>query len=474
MTAVMLILGLEALLAIASFVIAKREIERSAILLIFVTAPLEVYRTPLAGYNISLFRLSLLIGAIVVLVRGRRRIASSIRQPLPWLYLVFVAVMAASLLTASDNSFLGVRLLSQVLIGALTVMVIVGLAVGLTGVDCARSFLVGAILPLLAACSQGILFTFGVRPSNPLLDFLPAASGLEKTRLDNVFIGEQGIRLSGTFGDPNHFGVYLVVVIMLALGLSVRSAVDPASRFDALTFGSLAAAATVTLLATYSRTAMLGLLVASAALAALGMTRRRDLKLRLLNIRAGLAVILIGAILVAPLAPRLAARLDPNQRENAISNNNHAETARIALTDYRRNPIAGIGLSDLGPKLNQGVRTSGAHSAYLTVAAELGSIGLLILLTAAAWTFLSLTRLLRRQASVPSAAVPVALLAAYVGFAVANATYDLWWDDFHWVLLGSIAVASAEPGMKHEFARPAALSTTSRPAEGLARAQPRL
>jgi hypothetical protein len=51
-----------------------------------------------------------------------------------------------------------------------------------------------------------------------------------------------------------------------------------------------------------------------------------------------------------------------------------------------------------------------------------------------------LIRLLRGNArdTNPIAFVAGGFLAAYVAFLLANATYDLWWDDFHWLLLGTI------------------------------------
>ncbi len=34
--------------------------------------------------------------------------------------------------------------------------------------------------------------------------------------------------------------------------------------------------------------------------------------------------------------------------------------------------------------------------------------------------------------------VIAALAAAYAGYLASNVVYDLWWDDFHWVVLGTL------------------------------------
>src|SRR6185312_6918157 len=84
-------------------------------------------------------------------------------------------------------------------------------------------------------------------------------------------------------------------------------------------------------------------------------------------------------------------------------------------------------------------RTSGASSTYLSVAAQVGAFGLLALLAGAAIAMWMLTRAYRSLEGRALRVLPLGLGAAYLGFMAANVTYDVWFDDFHWLVLGVVA-----------------------------------
>jgi O-antigen ligase len=233
------------------------------------------------------------------------------------------------------------------------------------------------------------------------------------------------------------------VVLLLAVGLT---AVRVVSRSDAprlVTPAAVVVAATASLLATYSRSAWLGAfvgllvaipLVVRPAVRAIGSPRR-------LALAAAGAVALLAAITL-PLLPALLARLDSGLAANATSNMSHLETAETAIGAYLSAPVTGVGAGGLGVLLDQCPRTSGAHSSYLTIAAELGTVGLLAAVAIIVGALRAL-QLRRRTSASPAAQVLIgAALAAYVGLLVANVTYDLWWDDFHWLVLGLIVGAA--------------------------------
>lgn len=440
MTPVIILLCIESALAAIAFVASGRRLAPMALWLICASAPLEVYRTPVAGVNLSLFRLSVLVGAATLLWDARGQVTAFARHRLVGGYLALALIMSISILTLSQNRFLSARVLSQVLIGIVVIIVICGLTTRTSLETAVRGVVVGVVVPIAAASVQAGLLLAGVRTSLPLLDQLPVASGLENSRLTYAFAGEQGLRARGTFGDANHFGVYLAVVLGLALALGALHLVRKQGR-PAIAVLSLAVASAGMLVATDSRTAWIaaacgvaGVAWPTAAILRGGWTRRR----RLIALGAALVVSLGVAL---PLASRILARVQPNTGINAVSNQVHVHTMSVALHQFVEHPVFGIGLSDLGGHLGQNMRASNAHSSWLDVAAELGAIGVLALLALVAVVIGPLVGLVRRMLGTRYALIPGGLLGAYAGFATASAFYDLWWDDFHWMLLGVVLAA---------------------------------
>ena len=152
--------------------------------------------------------------------------------------------------------------------------------------------------------------------------------------------------------------------------------------------------------------------------------------------------ICICAVALLPLLPRIGDRLDNARSANRISNESHAQTTRFAYEQFLAHPVAGIGLSDLGPRLAQDQRTSGAHSSYLTVAAELGLPGLVVTLVLLGLVVRAL--LPSARGTQDDQVARFGLFCAYMGFIIANAFYDLLWDDFHWLFVGVALAATIQ------------------------------
>jgi O-antigen ligase len=436
MPPVLVLAAIECVLAAACVVVAGRSARAAALLLLAVTAPLEVYRTPVLGVNLSLFRLSLVVALVVVVVRDRHRILERARDPLVITYALLTATMVLSLVLLSDNLRLAARVTAQTASGVVAILCIAVLMRSTTLARVASFVAIGAVLPILAAVWQGLGPRIGLEGVLPLLAALPAAEGLDVTRTTNSFFGDVP-RLRGTFGDPTHFGVYLAFVSALAVGaaaVALRRRAIPI----ATTYGLLALAAVLAIVGTYSRSAWLAVMAGACVMVVplVGWIRRDDHPRWLLP--ALPAILAVGAVLVlAPLAPAIKSRLDSTQAANVVSNETHERTLTVATREFSHHPVLGIGLSDLGPELNQASRTSGAHSSYLTVAAELGGVGLALLLGGLA---LVIVRLRRALGSIPAdGPFALALLAGYLGFAAASLFYDLWFDDFHWLFVGVIA-----------------------------------
>lgn len=418
------------------------DLRRVALGALFMAAPLEVYRTEAMLGNLSVFRLVLVCAAVIALYERGDELRGLLRQPITLTAAGLLLVMAASLVFMSENRSLGVAVLGQaaiVLVAALTTAL---LAHGTTVPDLLKLVCLGAVVPVLTAAAQGFYAHAGHSFSLPFVAHLPVPAGLEVTRADMLFVGADGVRLKATFGDPNHFAVWLAFVLAASVALAVSWWLD-GQRNLALSAGCWCVGVGIVLLATWSRSGWLTVAVAATCAAILTGVSPPARSLLRRHRRSAVAAALIGAVAIVPLAPKVAQRLDSGRAANRVSNEAHARTTRLAYEEFRAHPQAGIGLSDLGPRLQQQQRTSGAHSSYLTVAAELGVPGVLAVVA----LLLLVTRTFLRAARTATAdrLACSALFCAYAGFLVANGVYDLLWDDGHWLFVG-IALALAVRG----------------------------
>ncbi|MDQ3721269.1 MAG: O-antigen ligase family protein [Actinomycetota bacterium] len=431
----LVLVGIEAVLFLIAWLIARRRLPHTALALIAMTAPLEVYRTPVLDLNLSLFRLAVLIGAGVVLAGPARRcVADLLRDPVVWVYAALLALMVVSLLVFSQNRDLGFRVMSQVAIGIVVVVVVAALVQRIDDPPVAMALLLcGIALPVAAACWQAIAYSAGTDATLPGLGDLPAAAGLEGSREGLSFVGT-AVRLKATFSDPNHFGAFAALMTGPCLGVLAQG-LHRRSRVTVTAAAALAAALGCMVFASSSRSAMLALAVCILGVAVLsGTSLLGGMSSRGRVLSGAVAVVICAGIAIAAL-PLLQQRLDPSAAANVESNRTHQTTLSRAGDNLVAEPLVGIGLADFGPQLGEGPRTSGAHSTYLTVGAELGGAGLILLLLAIAATARLMVAGVRRARG-PLGELSVGLACGYAGFVLAAALYDLWWDDFHWVAVG--------------------------------------
>lgn len=443
MTATLILLGLEGLLVAAAWAAGARTKVSLALTLLCFTAPLEVYRADIGPGNLSLFRLSLALAMILALIDHRRAITASLRSPMLIAFGALVALMLVSAVSLSDNRELARSLVSQSVLCIVAASVIATLARNVPWWHLIHLIVLGSALPLLAAAAEGILGSDGTF-SLPLLDHLPVPAGLEVTRQDISFLGDRQ-RLRGTFGDPNHFGAYLAFVAALGTALFARARMSADTRAT-LTYGALTIGSVAALAATLSRSAWAGAVVAVVIAGVLVASSAGLREQAVRRWRIGAVGALLALIVMAPLAPTIIDRLDSDRAENRMSSDVHGETTKVAFETLGDHPVFGVGVADLGPILGEGPRTSGAHSSYLTVGSETGGMGLLAMLVGILFVLGGLWRACQATRDVRDLLPVMALLAAYVGFLVSNGLYDLWWDDFHWVVLGAVtALAIRSP-----------------------------
>jgi hypothetical protein len=409
--------------------------------LLAVTAPLEIYRTAIGKFDVSLFRLSLLVALVVLVMNGREAREHLVRwwrHPLVLTYGLLGCVVLLALLVHPINQFLGVREAAQIFIGIVALVIVAELSRRESAEHGAIAIVAGSALPILAAGWQAIGPRIGASGALPFLDRLPAAKGLEITRQALSSFGSVGARAKGTFGDPDHFGVYLIFVVCLAFALTIL-AIQRDERRAQVSFAAMTVAAGAALAATYSRSAWIGGLLGTLITIGWCVHAWRAHELRIPTRRVVIPVV-VGALAIAGFeAPSVIERASPSSSINSTSDKEHASTVRFAFDQFTEHPALGIGPGGLGIKLGLPPRTSGASSTYLSVAAQEGVFGLLALLAAAAFVLGLVSRGYRSLRGSPLRSLVVGLGASYVGFMGANVTYDVWFDDFHWLLLGVAA-----------------------------------
>ena len=420
-----------------------RDPRELALALIVLTAPLEVFRTSVGAVNLSLFRLALGAGAAVIALDWlRRRERPELRARVPLAVVALAAAVAVGLALNPVNTGIGLRLLATLLIGAVAIVVVASLARAVSPRTAAILLVLACVLPLIGGSWQALAPRIGADPTLPLLTRLDVAEGLSVNRDAPAKIGELTARTKGTFGDPNHYAVFLVVALTCAAALVLRGGLRPDVR---LAVGLLGLTILLGLLSSYSRTGWGATIVAAVALAGLlrSMGGRR-LRLGRRGVIAVAGATLAFAAVLAPAAANFAERLNPSAEINTGSNETHRQTAEFAWEAFLEKPLLGIGSGGIGKALDQGPRTSGAHSSLLTVAGELGLLGLAALF-AIVWAALTCAREALRRFDGPDRAALAALFAAYVAYLAANVVYDLFFDDFHWLLLGLLAAFAAAP-----------------------------
>ena len=407
--------------------------------LLVVTAPLEVYRTKTGPFNLSLFRLALVVALVVLATDFLKGRLSGRRLPVVFaVYALLVAWQALSLLAVSTQPSLGYRFLSQYAAGLLAAFVIARYVRRSDLMVVAVAYVASAILPLAASVFRVVSVRRHGSGDLPGLDLLPVDPAIRAARDTGSFLVSGVQRMQGTFSDPNHFGFFLATTFIIALGLlgaSMRSWA-PGDKHRTVSAGAMALACVVGVAGSYSRSAWLLTSVAVVVLFALigrsVWTPRRAL------ISAGCVVIVASL-----LAPAFVSRVNPRDRGTRTSNTEHARTMRRALELAEDHPLTGVGLGSYGEHAGQPRLVSSAHSTVLTVAAELGLPGVFLLIVAILLTaYGSIRSVLKR----PAVARPVGagLAAAFIGLGIANFFYEVWMDDFQWVLFG-LTIAALRP-----------------------------
>ena len=247
-------------------------------------------------------------------------------------------------------------------------------------------------------------------------------------------------RVKGAVGHPLTYGGQVMLLAALATAIAARC--RGRWRWGALALLALLLPA---LAGSYTRSAWLGYLAATALIVA--FTRAR----RLAFLAAGVAALV--AILPSGYRERALSVFDPSNPWNV----QRVHMWEAGWRMFRDHPWTGVGLQDLHP-LYERYKTAGAtepaghlHSVYVHVGATMGAVGFLALV----WLFAGLWRAASRGLRGPrgglGAAIPLGVSAGVFGFFVSGLMeWNLGDEELLDLLCVLVGIAFAAAGWPRE------------------------
>jgi putative inorganic carbon (HCO3(-)) transporter len=253
-------------------------------------------------------------------------------------------------------------------------------------------------------------------------------------------------RVNSIFWDPNIYGRYLALVIVIAMSALLWA---KERRALALLTG-LVAVLWLGLVLTFSQSSFAALLAGLAVLAAL----RWSLRWTLAAVGAGVALAIVIVLFAGGTSKLSPDRLnvDTGGRSNLVSG---------GVTLFGQRPVWGYGAGSFPSAYREHVATGRApvsvsHTEPITVAAEQGAIGLAAyaaLLIVSLWTMATGLALRRGGGDTPSPSLHqasrvarIAVLATFIALLVHTIAYASFYEDpITWVLLAAAASLAAVP-----------------------------
>jgi len=252
-----------------------------------------------------------------------------------------------------------------------------------------------------------------------------------KVRVDNAYAPSGWFyRVNSVFYDPSIYGRFLVVGILASLVVVLRRRIDP---LWAIAAALVLGITWVGLLPSFSQSSFVALMVAT-FVAAIVLWRTRSL---LLLAVAG-AIVLVGGLASPAIREKASLSKITSGRSTLASNG-----VKLAV----HHPLLGVGVgsfrrayADLVHLRGKEPKAAASHTTPITVAAETGVPGLLLLLWLVATAlFLGFRRLTRDFDGAARLAVGLALVAILVHCVFYNALLE---DPTFWGLLALVVVGA--------------------------------
>ena len=328
-----------------------------------------------------------------------------------------------------------------------------GLGLGLGSDETRRAFLRTLIVFAWLAAAAAILVRAYLRLRYPALDnglgfdLITTAIAEARTGYGFDILFGQYFTLTGSFANPNAFGLLTATVLLLQLGLGEAS-LGPARRLQVAGLGVL-------LLALYLSGSLSAWLGFAAGLSALAALRRIDRRLLV----QGVGIALTAALLphafefmfetaieqsARDFPEAVAAISDPPHLKNSTYSNSlaqHFELARQALTLWLDHPLWGSGIGVFywlqqrsGTPFPQTI-----HPTLLWMLTEMGIAGTTVFI---AFYFRAALALYCDATTGSHAAIAAAIFAILIMAGAASAGMEITYQRHLWLLLGLGLAAS--------------------------------
>jgi len=421
-------------------------------------APLRAYYLlKIGSFNLSFFRIVWLIMVMVVISmwlqrRGRVYITSRASYLLTMLWLITIANLVS--FTISPDPTIGdTESRFMIRIFGFLFIVAFGIVAFSTQVyvrRAVRSFLLSALIPLSVAIFQIIIYQrTGSIPMLPMSWLLVATEG----KALGILYGPEGIlRVTSTFLEPNYFGVYLVLVILMGLAWLIHGGFKPNQIALKVFNWVILGVSWILLLFTYSFSALFGLCLGLTVLLLLTL-KYKKLVLRLMGGVVALLMLLLiaqfvsvyigGLNIIYNISKRIEMRLGQGQLQSIAGRDIYFIEA---FKSFAVNPLLGKGAGSLAD-LTEG-QLSSAHNTFLTILGEQGLFGGLPVFAFFICIILFLIHKYKLYAlwDKEMAGISAGLLAAMVALIGAAQFYDLMFSyDVGWVLITMAAAHAISP-----------------------------
>ncbi|MFA5172706.1 MAG: O-antigen ligase family protein [Sulfuriferula sp.] len=243
------------------------------------------------------------------------------------------------------------------------------------------------------------------------------------------------IRINSTLRGPNPLGAYVVIVLSAVLAVAIKYG-RKLERRKVYALGGIATAAGIVLGASYSRSSLIGVLVAMVV--TIGAVASVKARRRLAGIV--FACVVVIAIILAigrtnPVISNVIWHDNPTGGSQVDSNQGHAESLVDGTIRMLRQPLGG-GVGSTGSASLDGKQPLIVENQYLFIAHEIGWLGLALFI----WLFVEIMRRLwqRRHGS-----LALSVFASGCGLAVIGLLLPVWTDDTVSIIWWGLAAVAA-------------------------------